>query len=262
MLVDVTAEETSDVLSEALGQGFDLVLANKRPLAGPPLAYRRLFEAVAASGRRVRYEATVGAGLPVLDTFRKLVESGDRVLRIEGCVSGTLGYVLSALEDGRAFSAAVGEAVRLGYAEPDPRDDLSGQDVLRKGLILARLLGYEGPVPKAESLVPPALRGIPLPRFLAQVSGLDEGWRRRVAAEKARGHVLRYVVVATGRAVQAGLRSLPRESPLGALKGTRNLLSFTTRRYREEPLVVAGPGAGPDVTAAGVLNDIQSLGTD
>ena len=111
----------------------------------------------------------------MLDTFRKLVESGDRVLRIEGCVSGTLGYVLSALEDGRAFSEAVREAVRLGYAEPDPREDLSGQDVLRKGLILARLLGYEGPVPKAESLVPPALRGIPLARFLAQMSTARRG---------------------------------------------------------------------------------------
>ncbi len=262
VLVDLTAEETSDLLGEALGQGFDLVLANKRPLAGSPAAHRRLFEAVAASGRRIRYEATVGAGLPVLDTFRKLVESGDRVLRIEGCVSGTLGYVLSALEDGRAFSEAVREAMRLGYAEPDPREDLGGQDVLRKGLILARLLGYQGKVPKAESLVPPALRGVPLARFLAGMSKLDEGWRRRVEAEKARGRVLRYVVVATGRSVQAGLRSLPRESPLGALKGTRNLLSFTTRRYRSEPLVVAGPGAGPEVTAAGVLNDIQSLATD
>ncbi len=262
VLVDVTAEETTDLLNEALGQGFDLVLANKRPLAGSPLAYRRLFEAASASGRRIRYEATVGAGLPVLDTFRKLVETGDRVLRIEGCVSGTLGYVLSALEEGRSFSEAVREAVRLGYAEPDPREDLGGRDVLRKGLILARLLGYEGPVPKAESLVPPALRGVPLTRFLAGMSRLDEGWRRRVEAERARGRVLRYVVVATRLSVKAGLVSLPRESPFGALRGTRNLLSFTTRRYRKEPLVVAGPGAGPDVTAAGVLNDIQSLATE
>ncbi len=262
VLVDVTAEETTDLLTEALGQGFDLVLANKRPLAGTPAEHRRLFEAVAASGRRIRYEATVGAGLPVLDTFRKLVESGDHVLRIEGCVSGTLGYVFSALEDGRSFSEAVREALRLGYTEPDPREDLGGQDVMRKGLILARLLGYEGPVPKAENLVPLALRGIPLARFLEQVSRLDAAWRRRVESELARGRVLRYVVVATGRAVQAGLRSLPRDSSLGALRGTRNLLSFTTRRYRKEPLVVAGPGAGPDVTAAGVLNDVQSLATE
>jgi len=260
VIVDVTAEETSDLLIEGLGQGFDLVLANKKPLAGTPASYRRLFETVALSGRRVRYEATVGAGLPVLDTFRKLVESGDRVLRVEGCVSGTLGFVLSAVEEGRPFSEAVRDAVRLGYAEPDPREDLSGRDVLRKGLILSRLLGYGGPVPAAEDLVPRPLRGVPLDRFLRALPTLDAAWRARAEAEKKRGRVLRYVVAATARGVVAGLRAVPRDSELGALRGTRNLLSFTTRRYSAEPLVVAGPGAGPAVTAAGVLNDIQSLG--
>jgi aspartokinase/homoserine dehydrogenase 1 len=259
VLVDVTAEETGDLLLTALGQGFDLVLANKKPLAGPTAAYRRLLETAAAAGRRVRYEATVGAGLPVIDTFRKLVESGDRVLRVEGCVSGTLGFVLSSLEAGRPFSEAVREAVAKGYAEPDPREDLSGQDVARKGLILARLLGYEGPAPKAENLVPPPLRRLPLARFMERLASLDDGWRRRVAAEARRGRLLRYVVVATARGVSAGLRAVPRASRLGALTGTRNLLSFTTRRYRAEPLVVSGPGAGAEVTAAGILNDIQSL---
>ena len=100
----------------------------------------------------MRYEATVGAGLPVIDTFRKLVESGDRVLRVEGCVSGTLGFVLSSLEAGATFSGAVREAVARGYAEPDPREDLSGADALRKGLILARLIGYSGMARHAESL--------------------------------------------------------------------------------------------------------------
>jgi aspartokinase/homoserine dehydrogenase 1 len=259
VLVDVTAEETADLLVAALGQGFDLVLANKKPLAGAAAAYRHLLGTAAAAGRRVRYEATVGAGLPVIDTFRKLVESGDRVLRVEGCVSGTLGFVLSSIETGRPFSEAVHEAVAKGYAEPDPREDLSGRDVLRKGLILARLLGYAGPAPAAENLVPAPLRRLPLDRFLKRLGSLDEGWRRRVEAEAARGRVLRYVVTATARGVSAGLRPLPRASRLGALKGTRNLLSFTTRRYRTEPLVVSGPGAGAEVTAAGILNDIQSL---
>jgi bifunctional aspartokinase / homoserine dehydrogenase 1 len=259
VLVDVTAEETGDLLVTALGQGFDLVLANKKPLAGPTVAYRRLLETAATAGRRVRYEATVGAGLPVIDTFRKLVESGDRVLRVEGCVSGTLGFVLSSLEAGRPFSEAVREAIAKGYAEPDPREDLSGQDALRKGLILARLLGYAGPAPRAETLVPAALRRLPLARFLERLSSLDEAWRHRVAAEAARGRVLRYVAVATARGVSAGLRAVPRESRLGSLTDTRNLLSFTTRRYRAEPLVVSGPGAGAEVTAAGLLNDIQAL---
>ncbi|HVO12784.1 MAG TPA: aspartate kinase [Vicinamibacteria bacterium] len=259
VLVDVTAEQTDDLLIEALGQGFDLVLANKKPLAGSRAAYRRLFDTAAARGRRVRFEATVGAGLPVLDTFRKLVDSGDRVLSIEGCVSGTLGFVLSAVEAGCAFSDAVRRAMSEGYTEPDPREDLSGQDVLRKGLILARLLGYEGQVPRAESLVPRALRRVSLPDFLERLPALDDAWRRRIQAEAAHGRVLRYVVMATRRSVQASLRAVPRDSALGGLKGTRNLLSFTTRRYSREPLVVAGPGAGPDVTAGGVLNDLQSL---
>jgi homoserine dehydrogenase len=262
VLVDLTAEETGDLLLDAVAQGFDLVLANKKPLAGDASAYRRLLDAAAAASRRVRYEATVGAGLPVIDTFRKLVESGDRVLRVEGCVSGTLGFVLSAIESGAAFSAAVRDAVALGYAEPDPRDDLSGADALRKGLILARLLGYPGRPPHPHSLVPQGLARLPLAGFLERLPQHDDAWRRRVAAESARGRVLRYVVVATARGVRAGLKAVPRGSPIGALSGTRNLLSFTTRRYRTEPLVVAGPGAGPEVTAAGILNDIQSLASE
>ena len=259
VLVDVTADETADLLTDALGQGFDLVLANKKPLAGSPVSYRKLLDTAAATGRRLRYEATVGAGLPVIDTFRKLVESGDRVMRVEGCVSGTLGFVLSSLERGRPFSEAVREAVAKGYAEPDPREDLSGQDVVRKGLILARLLGYAGPAPKAENLVPPALRRLPFARFLDRMGSLDEAWRKRVETELGRGRVLRYVVVATARGVHASLKAVPRDSAFGSLQGTRNLLSFTTRRYRAEPLVVAGPGAGAEVTAAGILNDIQGL---
>ena len=262
VLVDVTAEETSDLLVTALGQGFDLVLANKKPLAGSAAAYRRLVDTAAASGRRIRYEATVGAGLPVIDTFRKLVESGDQVRRVEGCVSGTLGFVLSSLDSGRSFSEALREAMARGYTEPDPREDLSGADALRKGLILARLLGFAGATPHAESLVVRALAGAPLPQFLKRLPEFDEPWRARVAREAARGRVLRYVVIATPRGVSAGLRAVPRDSPMGSLQGTRNLLSFTTRRYHAEPLVVAGPGAGPEVTAAGILNDIHALGSD
>lgn len=259
VLVDVTAEETGDLLLLALEQGFDLVLANKKPLAGPVESYARLLETAAASGRRVRYEATVGAGLPVLDTLRKLVESGDRVLRIEGCVSGTLGFVLSAIQHGRPFSEAVREAVERGYAEPDPREDLSGRDAARKGLILARPLGYLGPPPAAEDLVPPALRRVPLARFMRALPSLDGAWRERVARAAARGRVLRYVVSATPTSVRATLVAVPAASPIGALSGTRNLISFTSRRYRAEPLVVSGPGAGAEVTAAGILNDLQQL---
>ena len=259
VLVDVTAEETSALLHAGLAHGFDLVLANKKPLAGTDASYRRLLDAAAACGRRVLYEATVGAGMPILDTFRKLVASGDRVLRIDGAVSGTLGFVLSGIESGRAFSEVVREAAEKGYAEPDPREDLSGRDVLRKGLILARLLGYRGPAPAAESLVPRALERLSLSDFFERLPTLDDEWRRRVAREAARGRVLRYVTAATPRGVSARLVAVPRESPLGTLRGTRNRIAFTTQRYRVETLAVGGPGAGAEVTAAGILNDIQAL---
>ena len=157
LLVDVTSEETADLLREALEHGFDLVLANKKPIAGSWEQFEELFKTAAACGRQIRYEATVGAGLPILDTYQKLAETGDRVLRMEGCVSGTLMFIASAVSAGGKFSDAVRDAVHRGYAEPDPRDDLSGRDAARKALILARLLGYRGPAPVADDLVPRAL---------------------------------------------------------------------------------------------------------
>jgi aspartokinase/homoserine dehydrogenase 1 len=259
VMVDVTSEETSDLLNLALGHGFDLVLANKKPLAGSWESYQKLVERSAISGRQVRYEATVGAGLPIIDTYHKLAETGDRVLRVDGCVSGTLMYIASAISEGRTFSDAVSEAVELGYAEPDPRDDLSGRDAARKALILARLLGYRGPAPTPDDLVPRALKSLPLDAFMKRLPELDAGWAARVRREAARGRVLRYVVTASPRQVSARLTAVPIASPIGSLQGTRNLVAFTTRRYRTEPLVVSGPGAGPAVTAAGILNDILSL---
>lgn len=259
VVVDVTSEDTGDLLLAALGQGFDLVLANKKPLAGSWARCERLMTTAAAAHRRIRYEATVGAGLPIIDTYHKLADTGDRVLRIDGCVSGTLTYVLSAVSSGIPFSAAVRDAVECGYAEPDPREDLSGQDAARKALILARLLGYRGPAPSPHNLVPPRLARLPFAEFMKRLGSLDADWAARAARESTRGRVLRYVVTATPRSVSARLAAVPASSPIGALAGTRNLVAFTTRRYRTDPLVISGPGAGVEVTAAGILNDIHSL---
>jgi aspartokinase/homoserine dehydrogenase 1 len=259
VIVDVTSEETGDLLRTALGHGFDVVMANKKPVAGSWESYAALMDAAAGAGRRIKYEATVGAGLPIIDTFHKLAETGDRVLRIEGTVSGTLMYVVSAVSSGKPFSQAVREAVELGYAEPDPRDDLNGKDAARKVLILARLLGYRGPAAAPEDLVPPALRKLPVDAFMARLPSVDAEWAARTKREAARGRVLRYVVAATATSVSARLAAVPVSSPIGALQGTRNLVAFTTTRYRTEPLVISGPGAGPAVTAAGILNDIYSL---
>ncbi len=261
ILVDLTADETAPLLAQALGSGMDLVLSNKRPLAGPRAESERLHELARTYGRRVRHETTVGAGLPVIDTYYKLIESGDRVEKIEGCLSGTLGFLLDEVNGGRPFSAALRDAMERGYTEPDPRDDLSGMDVGRKALILGRLLGFPGELRPSmvESLVPRPARSLPLAAFLAGLPRLDADWRRRVDAAMARGRVLRYVATVTRRSLGVELREVDRSSPFASLKGADNTVVFTTARYKSNPLVITGPGAGPAVTAAGVLNDVLQL---
>jgi aspartokinase/homoserine dehydrogenase 1 len=259
VIVDVTGDDHGSLLVTALSQGFNLALANKKPVAGSLESYRALMDTARQSGRTIRYEATVGAGLPIIDTYDKLVETGDEVLKIEGVVSGTLMFVASAVSAGRPFSEAVREAVERGYAEPDARDDLNGADAGRKVLILARMMGYRGPAPTPESLVPPKLARLSVAEFMKQLPSVDAEWAERTKREAAKGRVLRYVVTATPKSVSARLMAVPADSPIGALQGTRNLVAFTTRRYSSEPLVVSGPGAGAEVTAAGILNDIYSL---
>jgi aspartokinase/homoserine dehydrogenase 1 len=261
VVVDLTADDTGAALEAALTHGMDLVLANKRPIAGRRSASESLWQTARARGRRILHEATVGAGLPIIDTFHKLTESGDRVERIEGLLSGTLGYVLTEVGEGAPFSRAVRAAMRLGYTEPDPREDLSGMDVGRKALILARLLGYGGELSRAavESLVPRWARAIPLPQFLERLPEMDAAWKRRVDAARAQGSVLRYVATVTRGRIAVGLKSVPLSSPLASIKGSDNQLVFTTARYKTNPLVIRGPGAGAEVTAAGVLNDILRL---
>ena len=261
VLVDLTADDTAAILEQALSHGMNLVLANKHPLADRRIVSDTLWQTARAHGRRILHEATVGAGLPIIDTYHKLVESGDRVSRIEGLLSGTLGYVLNEVSAGVAFSRAVRRAMAKGYTEPDPREDLSGMDVARKALILARLLGYPGELPRraVESLVPPWARKLSLSDFLTRMDELDPAWTRRVAVAAKAGAVLRYVAVATPTRVAVGLRAVPEDSPFGRIKGSDNQLVFTTARYKTNPLVITGPGAGAEVTAAGVLNDILRL---
>lgn len=260
VLVDATADDTTALLVAAADAGFDLVLANKRPLAGPMAGYRALRDALARREGQLRHEATVGAGLPFIIAVNQLVATGDRVRRLEGCLSGTLGLVLSALEDGVPFSAAVRDARDRGVTEPDPRDDLSGMDVARKALILARMLGQvRDPESLAvESLVRRGARGS-VAAWLDALPRDDAWWARRVAEAAGRGRVLRYVATVTRTALQVGLREMPREHPLGQLRGGANQLVITSGRYADSPLVLTGPGAGPEVTATGVLADLLAL---
>jgi aspartokinase/homoserine dehydrogenase 1 len=261
VLVDVASGDTVEALMCALAHGMDLVLANKVPLASGLSTAREILREARARGRRVLHEATVGAGLPIIDTLQQLRASGDRVDSVDSSPSGTMGYLFSEMGRGRTFSSAVREAMTLGYTEPDPRDDLSGLDVARKGLILGRMLGYAGEMTDVslESLVPDSLRDVSPERFLASLGECDAEWVRRVDEARARGEVLRYRARATRGGVRVGLVSVPGGSALASLDGTDNLFAFTTARYRSRPLVVSGPGAGAEVTAAGVLGDVLRL---
>jgi aspartokinase/homoserine dehydrogenase 1 len=261
IFVDLTADDTGQLLRNALGAGMDVVLANKRPLSGGLADARALQDAAHAHDRRILHETTVGAGLPIIDTYYKLVEARDRVQRIDGCTSGTLGFLLSEIGKGKKFSESLRRAMEKGYTEPDPRDDLSGMDVARKALILGRLLGFAGEISDIalESLVPEAARKMPLKEFLSRLDDFDDAWDQRAKAARESGRVLRYVASVTKKRVAVGLQAVESTSPFAALSGTDNQVAFTTMRYQTNPLVITGPGAGPAVTAAGVLNDILAL---
>lgn len=261
VLVDLTASDTMALLRTAAEAGMHLILANKRPLTERRADAEALRHIVTARGRQLRFEATVGAGLPVMDTCKKLHDAADRIRRIDGCLSGTLGFVLDAVSSGTSFSAAVRTAMERGYTEPDPRDDLSGTDVARKALILGRLIGFKGELSqvKVESLVPEHARSLSRERFLQTLGEHDAEWKKRSETAQAQGHVLRYVAEVTPHSLRVGLRAVPSAGPFGSLHGTDNLISITTDRYRDNPLIIAGPGAGLEVTAAGVLNDLIAL---
>jgi aspartokinase/homoserine dehydrogenase 1 len=261
VLIDIASGDTTEALLAAARHGMHLVLANKVPLAATAATAQQILHSVRRGGRRVLHEATVGAGLPVIDTIQQLVLSGDRVDTVDSSPSGTMGYLFSEMGRGRSFSDAVRTAMSLGYTEPDPRDDLAGTDVARKGLILARMLGFGGELSDVavESLVPDELKDATREQFLAMLPSCDEPWARRVAEAQARDEVLRYRARSTRGGVRVGLTSVPKTSALASLDGTDNLFAFRTARYHDRPLIVSGPGAGAAVTAAGVLGDVLRI---
>jgi aspartokinase/homoserine dehydrogenase 1 len=256
VLVDCTAAETTPLLERALAAGIGVVTANKRPLSGPLADWDRLAAAARATGARLAYETTFGAGLPVLHTLQELVHTGDRLREISGCFSGTLGQLCTRLEEGVPLAAALREAEADGLTEPDPREDLSGRDVLRKALIIARTVGLrlEPEAVRLEPFLPELEAGL-APALAKHGPALEA----RAAEARARGETLRYLATITPERVEVGLRALPLADPLGALRGRDNMLVYRTLRYSELPLVIRGPGAGAEVTAAGVLGDVLKL---
>ena len=236
--------------------------ANKKPMSGPMERYRSIRKDALDQGVGYHYETTFGAGLPVLFTLQDLLATRDRVIRITGCFSGTLGFLCSALEQGEPFSAAVAQARAQGLTEPDPRDDLSGADVARKALIIAREIGVALEMDQLdlEPMVPAELMDLPdVDSFMARLPDLDAGLAERVEQARAEGAVLRYLAEITPERVSVGLQAVPKDSAEGQLEGPENIVVYQTERYDENPLIIRGPGAGAEVTAAGVFGDILKV---
>jgi aspartokinase/homoserine dehydrogenase 1 len=267
LIVDCSASDAVAArYSGWLAAGIHVVTPNKHAGSGDWSRYAAIRGAQRRGGHFL-YEATVGAGLPVIQTLRGLLDTGDRLLGIDGMLSGTLAWLFNRYDGSAPFSELVHEAQALGYTEPDPRDDLSGLDVARKLVILAREAGLPMSIAdvQVESLVPADLRGISREEFLARLPELDAPMQERLAAAQAQGLGLRHLARLDheGQA-SVGVVALPIEHPCRHTRLTDNLVQFTTARYADNPLVVQGPGAGPLVTAAGVFADIllvaRSLG--
>jgi aspartokinase/homoserine dehydrogenase 1 len=262
-LVDCTANAAIvNAYSTFVRADLHIITPNKRGNVLPWEQYAALMALLRARRRHFLYEANVGAGLPIMSTLRDLVASGDVIAKIEGVFSGTLSYLFNTFDGAVPFSSLVREAHRTGLTEPDPRDDLSGADVGRKLLILARHMGSTmdiGDV-RVESLVPRRLaRGPFSDRFFGLLAAQDADMERRLRGAQSHGTVLRYVGVLEGDHAHAGIQEFPPDHPFANTKGTDNIIAFTTNRYKHTPLVVQGPGAGADVTAMGVFSDILKL---
>jgi aspartokinase/homoserine dehydrogenase 1 len=264
-ILDCSANDTvADRYAAWLRDGIHVITPNKHAGAGPLVRYTAIREAMAATGARFRYEATVGAGLPIIQTLRDLLDTGDELNAVDGIFSGTLAWLFNRYDGSIPFSELVREAHRLGYTEPDPRDDLSGTDVARKLVILAREAGWRLSLDnvRVESLVPENLRGGEASKFMSTLSQIDGAMRQRFDEAARSNRVLRYVahLDRDGRAT-VGLTALPRDHAFANIRLTDNIVQFSTKRYSANPLVVQGPGAGPDVTAAGVFSDLLRVVT-
>lgn len=265
VIIDCTASEAvANHYADWLQRGIHVITPNKRANTGDLEYYRTLRQASRKSGTRYLYETTVGAGLPIIQTLRDLVQTGDEVHSIEGIFSGTLAYLFNVYDGTVPFSEIVADAKNRGFTEPDPRDDLSGMDVARKVVILGREIGLPielGDV-TVEGLVPQELQSLSVPDFLAALPGHDDAMRTLFEQARDRGEVLRYVgsIDQNGKA-SAKLTAYSSDHPFARIQLTDNIVLFRTRRYQPNPLVVQGPGAGPEVTAGGVFADLLRLAT-
>ncbi len=260
VILDCTADEgVAKHYAEWLGAGIHVVTPNKKANSGPLAYYESLKEARRLGSSSYLYEATVGAGLPVISTLRDLRETGDKLSSVEGIFSGTLAYLFNVYDGKTPFSEIVKDAKAKGYTEPDPRDDLSGTDFVRKVIILGREMGLKLEMKdvEVESLIPPGLEKGSIDDFMNGLPKFDDEMKKRFDAAASRGKVLRYMgrLTADGKA-SVGVRELDRTHAFANIALTDNVVRYATARYNTNPLIVQGPGAGPEVTAAGVFADL------
>lgn len=264
VFVDCTSSEDVAALYEhILDANIGIVTPNKKANSASQETYQQLKRTARQRGVRFLYETNVGAGLPVINTLNDLLLSGDKVIRIEAVLSGTLNFIFSAFTGEKPFSAIVREAKEKGYTEPDPRDDLSGMDVARKILILSRECGLSlelNDIP-VQNLVPEDCRGnIPVDAFFTKLTSHDTAFEKLRAQAEANGQKLRYQAILENGKVNVELKAVGNSHPFYSLSGSDNIILLTTERYHERPMVIRGPGAGAEVTAAGVFADIIRIG--
>ena len=263
IFVDCTASgDVAESYPDLLASNISVVTANKLGMAGSWELYETIRDAQRSSNARFLYETNVGAGLPIINTLNDLRNSGDKIIKIEGVLSGTLSYIFNEMRKGGKFSEIVRKAKEAGYTEPDPREDLSGADFARKFLILGRELGYRLDYEdiECESLVPEHLRAeMSVEAFMKKLGSADAGYDEKIRKAAENDMTIAYAGEICDGKARISVKMLPVTNPVAGLSGTENMVVFTTDRYLDTPLVVKGPGAGGEVTAGGVFADILRI---
>ncbi|MCG6913087.1 bifunctional aspartate kinase/homoserine dehydrogenase I [bacterium BMS3Abin03] len=263
IFVDCTAsDEVTLRYKDILDSSISVVTPNKRANSSSFDYYLQLKQSAIKHNVKFLYETNVGAGLPIISTVNDLVTSGDKILKIEGVMSGTLSYIFTSFKKGKTFSETVQEAREKGYTEPDPREDLNGMDVARKLLILARETGLSLELKniKVENLVPPPIRGAKSTNdFFTKLKKHDDEFEAKRNAAEVKGNALRYIASLRNGKAEISLQEVDNKHPFYSLSESDNIFALYTKHYKDRPIVVKGPGAGADVTAAGVFADILRI---